>query len=333
MSFFADLQFNSHRYLLSPLFTFTVGVEQKQVPVHSAALAELSPSLNALINGEMIEAKTKHADWTDVDEATFIRLCEFAYFRNYTPPSPHGVSGHLTFTTKSGGKRKKPLDKRGRYKQRHSEESWDIPPAEAVPEPEGPTAESAEEPADPVPAEPVPAEPEPAEPGPASEPNDLEIAYKERSVWTGQLCDIFNASSVIVSAQDDSLDRTFMPPVNSGPWEDFTPVFLEQVSLYVLADKYCIDSLRHLVIRKLHQTLESFKLYDSGVSSIIEFVRFVYANTPPSYSNQRDALRNLAARYVASLLGQIGDNEHFQNLLEEGGPFVSDLWQIIWSPK
>lgn len=63
----------------------------------------------------------------------------------------------------------------------------------------------------------------------------------------------------------------------------------------------------------------------------MEFVRFVYLNTPPNYGNRVDALRNLTARYVVSVLGQIGENEGFQELLEEGGAFVSDFWHIIWS--
>ena len=93
----------------------------------------------------------------------------------------------------------------------------------------------------------------------------------------------------------------------------------------MLADKYGIEPLCQLTISKLEQTLKTFKLYDTGVSGIVELVRFVYLNTPPNFGSKVDALRNLATRYVASVLGQIGDNKDFQELLEEGGPFVSDL--------
>jgi hypothetical protein len=41
------------------------------------------------MNGNMIEAKTRHVDWLEVDVNTFARLCEFAYLRDYNPPSPH----------------------------------------------------------------------------------------------------------------------------------------------------------------------------------------------------------------------------------------------------
>ncbi|KAJ5396994.1 hypothetical protein N7509_005107 [Penicillium cosmopolitanum] len=81
------------RHLVSPLFTFTVGTERKEFVVHSSALAELSPSINPLMNGGMREAKAKHVDWSEIDIDTFIRLCEFAYFKNYIPPSPRLVEG------------------------------------------------------------------------------------------------------------------------------------------------------------------------------------------------------------------------------------------------
>lgn len=55
------------RCISSPLFTFTVGADKKEITVHSSAFAGFSQTLNALINGEMIEARTRHVDWSDVD--------------------------------------------------------------------------------------------------------------------------------------------------------------------------------------------------------------------------------------------------------------------------
>lgn len=140
----------------------------------------------------------------------------------------------------------------------------------------------------------------------------------------------FTESLVVPSLQSADSDPTFTPPQNTGPCEDFTPVFLEQAQLYVIADIYGIERLRRRVLFKLYQTLRTFKLYDTGVSSIIGFVRFIYLNTPPNYNGKLDALRNLATSYIVSVLGQIGGNECFQELLEEGSPFVSDFWNIIW---
>lgn len=47
-----------------------------------------------LMNGGMIESKTRRVDWSDIDIDTFAQLCEFAYLREYTP-SYRLVSEHL----------------------------------------------------------------------------------------------------------------------------------------------------------------------------------------------------------------------------------------------
>lgn len=304
---------------LYSVFTFTVGAHKQEVTVHSSALAGLSPSLNSLMNGEMIEAKTRHVVWSHVDVDTFARLCEFAYLRNYTPPTSRLISGETPPVEQPAGAAKATKTAK-RKKKRLSVTDWDAWGARAATEP----AFAPE------------SEPEPM-PAPDPPPKDLcdnpEIPYKERSVWTRHLRDAFSRSSVVPSLQSGNLDCPFTPPKNTGPWEDFSPIFLEQARLYVLADEYGVDSLCQLVLSKLYQTMKSFKLYDTGVNGIIELVRFVYMNTPPNSEKKVDAMRNLVTRYVVSILGQIGENECFQELLAEGGPFVCDLWHTIWSAE
>ncbi|KAK9849824.1 hypothetical protein MYU51_012939 [Penicillium brevicompactum] len=273
----------------------------------------------------MTEAKTRRADWSDVDVDSFTRLCEFAYHRDYTPPSCRLIDGcpPIMEMSKPIMETPKPMvnhkkKKKGyRYGESSFSESWDEPAPEPAAEPE------------PLP-EPFPKVDFFAKDTPR--PSSIELPYKERGVWTRQLCDTFQESLVIpASHKSDNSTQKFAPPENTGPWEDFSPVFVEQVRLYVLADKYGIEDLRHIVLSKLYQTLRSFKLYDAGVAGITEFVRFVYSNTPPDYGNICDPLRNLAARYVVSVLGQIGEHKAFKELLEEGGAFVADFWGIIWS--
>lgn len=158
----------------------------------------------------------------------------------------------------------------------------------------------------------------------------LRLSIKNE-VFGLQLRDKFTRNLVVPGTESNPLENTFIPPEITGSWEDFYPVFLEQAKLYVLADKYGIETLRQLVICKLYQKLSSFKLFDTGVGSIMEFVRLVYLNTPPNYGGRVDALRNLVTRYVVSVLGRIGENQFFQKLLEDGGPFVADFWRNIWS--
>jgi hypothetical protein len=92
------------------LFTFQIGPDKKDITVHSFPLATLSPALHALMNGDMIEAKTRRIEWSDVDEDTFIRLCEFAYLHDYTPPSIHQLPRQGISPKKKSKKAKKKRD-------------------------------------------------------------------------------------------------------------------------------------------------------------------------------------------------------------------------------
>lgn len=151
---------NTFRCLSPPLFTFTVGDNKKEVTVHSFALAGLSHPLNALINGGMIEAKTRHVDWSYIDEDTFARLCEFAYVQNYTPPKFRLIDGKSPSTKVT----EKPKEKKKRKKNRPGF-NWNDNSMEPAPEPE-----------------PEPEEAELEAPPYEDACDDREIIYKERSV-------------------------------------------------------------------------------------------------------------------------------------------------------
>lgn len=170
-----------------------------------------------------------------------------------------------------------------------------------------------------------PKEAEPDAPPSEDSCDDRKILYKERSVWTEQLHDAFERGLIIPNLQLTDINNTFMPPENTGFWEDFTPMFLEQARLYVLTDTYCINLLCQLVLSKLYQTFKNFKLYKTSLNSTIEFVRFVYMEGPPNHGNKIDSMRNLATCYVVSVLGQIGENKSFREVLAGGGPFVDDF--------
>jgi len=79
----------------SGFVNFHIGPERTEFTVHAQPLARLSPALNTLIYGDMLEATTGVIDWKDTDEETFIRFCEFAYVKNYTPPK----SSECTYTS------------------------------------------------------------------------------------------------------------------------------------------------------------------------------------------------------------------------------------------
>ncbi|PSN58889.1 hypothetical protein BS50DRAFT_443563, partial [Corynespora cassiicola Philippines] len=70
----------------SSLFTFCIGEEKKHFVVHSEAVATTSEYFHVLVNGNMVEAKTRSAEFQDVKPEDFMRFLEYAYRRDYTVP-------------------------------------------------------------------------------------------------------------------------------------------------------------------------------------------------------------------------------------------------------
>ena len=282
------------------------------------------------MNGNMLEAKIRRVDWSDIDEDTFVRLCEYAYLHDYTPPSPLEIS--VCAKTMWGGSAEHVVDEQ-------PPTSAPEPEPVPVPEPEldawssfgslspkkkkpkektckNPTVSSSllkAKPASPVVKEPLP--------------------YKEKSIWTRHLQDSF--LSLALDATNNSTNQAqedrFSPEGNTQN-QDFTPVFLGHARLYLLAHKYMIDSLRQLALSKMTQTLSEFTLYRQSLPAVIEFVRFVYAETD-RFGFATAPLRTLVTSYVVSALGQLGDDKRFEALLEGGGDFVSDFWRAVWKAE
>ncbi|KAH8168972.1 hypothetical protein LIA77_11098 [Sarocladium implicatum] len=74
------------QFLASPQFAIVIkdaDGNSKEYTIHSALLAALSPSLNALVNGNMKEARERCAVW-QVDEQTFACFFQFAYAGDYS---------------------------------------------------------------------------------------------------------------------------------------------------------------------------------------------------------------------------------------------------------
>jgi hypothetical protein len=314
------------------------------------------------MNGEMIEARLQRVDWSDVSVDTFARLCEFAYLQDYTPPA-FQQSPHFSSTSPSSQPFKNHEfwdDWDLRKKKEREAVKKGVPPRQEIIEPEPEPApfrnhefwDGWEEwsplqrkrkkkeavmrgipPLQETVAEPEP-EPEPETETPAPEFEDdmngtihaFELPLKQRNISEKDLQGAF----VDLEYFPPKSAYQFKPNGNGGPTQDFTHVLVGHAELYIIADKYGIESLRQLVLHKLHQTLKSFTVYETDVVCIAEFLRFVYHNTPPD-NGKIDPLRNLASRYVVSILGQIGDIEAFKQLLVEGGDFVIDFWHLIWT--
>jgi hypothetical protein len=121
-------------------------------------------------------------------------------------------------------------------------------------------------------------------------------------------------------------------------WEDdFGPVLLGHARLYAFAHMYLIPALQNTALRKLQYTLKGFSLYSSSYASIVDLVRFAYADgvlpnrekQPGGLSPKLDPLRDLIVDYVALLRMFFAGEQVHRELMEEGGEYPTDLLKAI----
>jgi hypothetical protein len=265
----------------------------------------------------MIESRERRVLWPDVTKDTFARFCEFAYLQDYTPPSFQRKPQFEACKNTNEGEPESELPKNHEFwdgwetwtsLQRKKREK--IAARRGIPQfIEGLSLE------------------ENAAPEEVQFPEAIvSVPLSDRTISEVNLRNTF-LNLDYTSARPT---QPFDPTSNSEEAQDFTPVFLGHAELYVLADKYDVQSLRQLVLYKLHDTFRNFTIHDTDVAGILAFTRFAYENTPRQAEGVA-SLRKLATCYLASILGQIGNREDFKQLLLEGGDFVADFWSTVWN--
>jgi hypothetical protein len=330
-----------------------VGSEQKTVQVHSAAIAGQSAALGRLVNGCMSEAQTHSANLPDVQPEDFTRFCQFAYCGDYTPPrctidelaasecepqdhveeSENRTAGTQASdqpreesVTQEGkpGPGQTPIWSIGGFQdwsfRKHAELDCMLQEdsgSEYMPDDD---------------------ESEDGSEGPGSddvgsdEVKNLVADAKENlpKCLELQKQSIHRHSLNVRTRECFVMEYGVVP--NWAAEENYTPVFLGHARLYVFAEKYGISTLRTLTLSKLHQTLVYFTLFDERIGDIIALVRYAYSNdnTPDHEGEKVDSLRRLVAQYIVRESMTFGNTEEFRSLLEEGGPFVRDLWSLMW---
>lgn len=283
----------------SPQFTFDVGENNVKVTVHAATIAKQSQALDVLINGPMKEAQTGIARLEDVDENTFIRVCQFAYTGDYETPV---------------------------FIQR-PESGLPDKASSVWPPPNG----SANEPGEIV--EELEPEPVPEAEAPVAETDDwsfgLKRAKKHKKLPKSRvLRDSFEKKEFDVETPRSSAKCRCEVRQNSCAEEDYTPVFLGHARLYVFADKWGIEDLKTLSLHKLHKTLVTFTPYSARLGDVAELVRYTYEHTP-DFSHEIDDLRSLVMDYLTCEVTNLIHSPKFDQLLEQGGPFARDLVHMI----
>jgi hypothetical protein len=118
--------------------------------------------------------------------------------------------------------------------------------------------------------------------------------------------------------------------MREGSRENIDEILLIHVSLYVLAEKWGVDSLKRLTLFKLHQTLSMLCLDGPKVPNIVKHAWYAYSDQRiPSLNTRIDELRELTCQYVAANAKGISEHTTLIHLIEERGVFVRDIWKRI----
>ena len=292
--------------------------------LHTALVVKQSSVLEKLVGNSMVETQTKTVVWDDLDEATFGLFAQFAYTGDYTPPAftmevsrIPSASGLADIVDGVHVKKKTSADIDSL--PRDSEESlWGFGGGRSKKGKKG-VYQVEEEPTESVQV-------------PVEEPKAVQVPeFDQRGVLKA-------ARKVAPRTRFQDLTFPFpftytqhtkicKPRGNQSAEEDYTPVFLGHVRLYVFAHRYDIKPLKALVLTKLHDTLCKFSLYEARFGDILELVRYTYENTESL--KLRDPLRELVTHYVAYEAKKVAASEEGLELVGENGPFARDLLSMV----
>ncbi|KAI9652348.1 MAG: hypothetical protein M1829_001671 [Trizodia sp. TS-e1964] len=121
------------------------------------------------------------------------------------------------------------------------------------------------------------------------------------------------------------LAHTCNPTISEGINENISEVLLLHTSLYILADKWGVESLKMLTLLGLHQPLIMLRLDALKVQYIVDLAQYIYKDerTPDLY-NGIDKLRELVCQYVVANSDVMTEDAMFMALVEEGA--LLDSW-------
>ncbi|RYO75352.1 hypothetical protein DL764_010522 [Monosporascus ibericus] len=97
--------------------------------------------------------------------------------------------------------------------------------------------------------------------------------------------------------------------------------FLFHARLYVLADRYCINTLKEMALGKLHRALLLVPLDLYASDCFCELVRFAYTNTRTTKGFGQCELRSLLVTFGACTFDWFIHNSAFNGVLRDHGEF------------
>jgi len=107
-----------------------------------------------------------------------------------------------------------------------------------------------------------------------------------------------------------------------------TESLLYHAKIYLFAEKYLIDNLRILSLRKLHASLRDFDLTLQTSEDILKLLEFAYTYTARQESSENE-LRVLVVHYAACKAEILKQNVNLRSLLDANGEMGCDLFYKI----
>ena len=114
------------------------------------------------------------------------------------------------------------------------------------------------------------------------------------------------------------------PRSNKAPEENYTDVFLAHAELYVFSEKYDIQPLKRLALKKLQQALAIYTLYPSRVEDVLALLRYVYTETAASKRKEED-IRTMLMHYIGTEMEILETHGDIKELLAEDQEMLSDF--------
>jgi hypothetical protein len=240
----------------------------------------------------MPESLASEAKWKDVNRGTFVRFTQFAYTGDYSIPQ--------TVVNTSD--------------QRLPQE--DIVKEEPLPPPIEP--------------EPIPEVDEWGFGFPSKKHNKTKNRFGYAPAPPTAALKAFNSLNYPLLKARSNFAKTYEPAIKVGSSENAREILLVHASLYVLAEKWGVESLKMLTLFKLHRTLKMLRLDAPKVQDIAELTRYTYSDEmTPDLETGIDGLRELICHYIAANAEMIAKCTSFMSLIEGGGALTRDLWKIV----
>ncbi|KAF5020504.1 hypothetical protein F66182_7467 [Fusarium sp. NRRL 66182] len=385
--------------LASKPFLFIIGPKRNEFHVHKELIGQLSPALNALVNGNMKEACEGRVEWPDLDVDTFVRFAKFAYSGDYTEadpdfsktaianaaarvPTPNSEAEGQKQTSNLTGRE----DDQDEYSDDNDDPSSDSgrssESSNGSDEVEGEDSSSSDGSSQ-LEAQALVMNPFDSSSEHSSGYQATRYSYAQTDQWgflyrtwtlplsvnqyMGEWEHYVESLRCQNAAKVETASRTlkrkrleqgaahaFHPPTDSKyeamndfschpysqpasgavstetplpSWEDNSngdvshlPALLSHARLYILADKYDVEDLRRLALRRLHALLHELVLFPQRISDIVALAQEIFTNTV-----EQDDAREIIVKYFACFIEHIRDSPELVELLGKGGDFPAAL--------